>query len=465
VDTWIHGGLVITAGESYRANVGIENGRIAQVGPGLGGPAEQVLDAQGKWILPGIIDAHTHMELALSTTVSADDFTGGTQAAACGGVTTIIDFSLHHRGESLESCLKDRRRMADGHVAVDYGLHAEIIDLNEDILAEIPRLIGQGVTSFKLFLAYRRDGRMVDDGDLYAVLKRAGETGGLVLVHAENGPIVEVLTDRLVEQGNTAPIYHARSRPNQVEEEAVQRAIAISRFARGNLYIVHLSTGEGLRVVEEAHQQGTPVWAETCPQYLLLDEEAYLRDEGIDYVATPPLRTPRDREALWAGLAGESISVISTDHCPFTKAQKRQGGGNFSSLPSGLPGVETSLQLIHSHGVDADRLTPNQLVAAMSTNPAKIFGLYPAKGSLEVGSDADLVIFDPQAEYTISAERLHMATDFSPYDGFTGRGAVLTTMLRGVIISRNGQYCGPPGFGQFLRRRKFEPQRCQFWSA
>jgi dihydropyrimidinase len=346
---------------------------------------------------------------------------------------------------------------------VDYGLHAEIIEVNQGILDEIPRLIQQGVTSFKLYLAYRRDGRMVDDGALYAVLKRVAESGGLVLVHAENGPLLEQLTDRLLEEGQVDPIFHARSRPNQVEEEAVRRAMAISRFAQGHLYIVHLTTRQALAAVEEAQASGISVWAETCPQYLLLDESAYLREDGRDFIATPPLRSPQDREALWRGLAQGSISVISTDHCPFTKKQKRQGGRSFAQVPNGLPGVETSLPLIYSRGVAGGRLSANQMVAAMSTNPAKIFGLYPTKGSLEVGSDADLVIFDPEAEFSISAEKLHMNTDFSPYQGLEGCGGVQLTMLRGSIIAEGGQLCEPTGQGRFLHRRKFEPQECQFW--
>lgn len=463
MDTWIRGGLVVTAKGSFRAEIGIEAGRIAQVSSHQRGSAAQVLDAEGKWILPGIIDAHTHMELPLKKAVSADDFTSGTIAAACGGVTTIIDFSLHRQGASLEACLRDRRRAADGRVAVDYGLHAEIIDIGQGVLDEIPRLVQKGVTSFKLFLAYRRDGRMVDDGAMYAVLKRVGQAGGLVLVHAENGPLLEHLTDQLLKQGKIAPVYHARSRPNQVEEEAIRRAIAISHFARGNLYIVHLTTRQGLRAVQNAQGDGVAVWAETCPQYLLLDEGAYLGSEGRDFIATPPLRSREDQEALWRGLAQGTISVISTDHCPFTREQKRQGGESFAQVPNGLPGVETSLPLIFSQGVASDRLTANQLVAAMSTNPAKIFGLYPTKGCLEVGSDADVVIFDPEAEFVISAETLHTNTDFSPYQGFAGRGVVQLTMLRGLIIAQNGQFCGPSGYGKFLHRRKFEPDGCQLW--
>jgi len=457
--------LIVTAEKSYRAEIGIKDGRIAQISGGQVSAAAQVLDAEGKWILPGIIDVHTHMELPMELATSCDDFTTGTRAAACGGVTTIIDFSLHRKGTSLEASLRDRRRAADGRVAVDYGLHAEIVEVNEAILDEIPRLVRDGVTSFKLYMAYRRDGRMVDDGGLYAVLKRTAEVSGLVMVHAENGPLLEHLTEQLLMDGKVAPIFHARSRPHQVEEEAVRRAIYLSRFAHGHLYIVHLTTSQALSAVQETHDGGFPVWAETCPQYLLLDETVYLGEGGGDFIATPPLRSPKDREALWLGLAQGGISVISTDHCPFTKEQKRLGMERFDRIPNGLPGVETSLPLIYTHGVYQGHLTANQLVAAMSANPAKIFGLYPAKGALEVGSDADLVIFDPQVEFTISAKALHMNTDFSPYQGFTCRGAVQLTMLRGRIIAQNSQFCGSSGYGQFLHRRIFEPDNCQFWST
>lgn len=463
MDIWIRGGLLITAEKSFPAEIGIQAGRIAQISDHQEGTASQVLDAEGKWVLPGIIDVHTHMELPLGKVVSSDDFISGSKAAACGGVTTIVDFSLHRRGLSLERCLRDRRRAADGRVVVDYGLHAEVIDVHREILDEIPLLIRKGVTSFKLYMAYRRDGRMVDDGALYAVLKRVGESGGLVLVHAENGPLLEHLTDQLLGEGQVAPIFHARSRPNQVEEEAVRRAIAISHFAQGQLYIVHLTTREALIAVQEAQASGVSVWAETCPQYLLLDESVYSREDGRDFIATPPLRSPEDREALWRGLAQGNISVISTDHCPFTKEQKRQGARSFAQVPNGLPGVETSLPLIYSRGVGGGHLSANQMVAAMSTNPAKIFGLYPTKGSLEVGSDADLVIFDPEAEFSISAEDLHMNTDFSPYQGFEGFGEIQLTMLRGKIIAQRGQFCGPSGQGRFLHRRKCEPEKCQFW--
>ncbi len=459
MDTWIRGGLLVTAEKSHQADVGIEGGRIVRIADRHTGSAARVLDAEGKWILPGIIDVHTHMELPLESGTSADDFASGTRAAACGGVTTIIDFSLHRAGASLQACLGDRRQAADGRVAVDYGLHAEITQVNDAILDEIPRLIRDGVTSFKLYLAYRRDGRMVDDGGLYAVLKRAAEVGGLVLVHAENGPLQEYLTDELLCQEKVAPIFHARSRPHQVEEEAVRRAIAICRFAQGHLYIVHVTTKQALAAIEEARREGLAVWTETCPQYLLLDESAYLGPDGKNFIATPPLRSPQDQESLWQGLANGTISVISTDHCPFTRAQKEGAGESFVDVPNGLPGVETSLPLMHAWGVNRDLLTANQLVAHMSTNPARLFGLYPSKGSLEVGSDADLVIFDPQEEFTISAENLHMNTDFSPFQGWKGRGSVQLTMLRGEIIAREGQFCGRPGYGRFLSRRRFEPSQ------
>jgi dihydropyrimidinase len=460
MDTWIRGGLLVTPEGSYRAEVGIRDGRIARLEATQREAAKEVVDAQGKWILPGIIDIHTHMELPVKGTVSADDFVSGTRAAACGGVTTIIDFSLHRPRASLIDCFRERRRAADGRVAVDYGLHAEIVDVTDAILGEIPILVEEGVTSVKLYLAYGQDGRMVDDGQLYAVLRQCAGTGILAMVHAENGPLADRLTGELIRQGRTDPAAHPDSRPNFVEQEAVGRAVAIARFARGFLYIVHVTTREALETLRDAHRRGDPVWAETCPQYLLLDESVYARDDGRQYIATPPLRSLDDQKALWKELAQGHLSVISSDHCPFTTNQKRAAGDRFDRVPSGLPGVETSLCLIHSRGVDGGRLDPNRMVAALSVNPAKIFGLYPQKGALQEGSDADLVIFDPEKEFTISADDLHMQTDFSPYEGISGRGAVTMTMLRGNIIARQGRYCGSAGDGIYLPRKAFDEQRC-----
>jgi len=460
MDTWIRGGLLITPKGSYRAEIGIQNGRIARIETAQRESAGQVVDAEGKWILPGIVDVHTHMELPVKGAVSADDFASGTRAAACGGVTTIIDFSLHRPGGSPIDCFRKRRRAADGRVAVDYGLHAEIVDPTDEVLGEIPSLVEEGVTSVKLYLAYGRDGRMVDDGQLYAVLRQCAEAGALVMVHAENGSLADALTDELIRTGRTDPTAHPDSRPNIVEQEAVQRAVAIARLAGGALYIVHMTTREALEVLREAHRRRDPVWAETCPQYLLLDESVYAREDGLQYIATPPLRSPDDQQALWNGLAGGHLSVISTDHCPFTAEQKKRGGDRFDRVPSGLPGVETSLTLIHSRGVGGGHLDPNRMVAAMSANPAGIFGLYPQKGCLREGSDADLVIFDPDKEFVISADDLHMNTDFSPYEGVSGRGAVIMTMLRGKVIVREGQYCGSAGDGIYLTRKSFDVQAC-----
>ena len=459
MDIWIHGGLLISPRESRRVGIGIRGGRIARVTDGPDETAEEVIDARGKWILPGLIDVHTHMELPARGTVSADDFVSGTQAAACGGVTTIIDFSLHRTGASLVDCYRERRGAADGRAAVDYGLHAEIVDPGDRVLEEIPALIGEGVTSFKLYLAYGRDGRMVDDGQLYAVLRRCGREGGLVMVHAENGPLADRLTDELIARGQTGPPAHPRSRPDFVEQEAVGRAVAINRFAGGALYIVHVSTRAALDVIRQAHRREEPVWAETCPHYLLLDEDVYSRGDGLQYIATPPLRTADDQEALWDGLACGDLSVIATDHCPFTRRQKLDRGDRFDRVPSGLPGVETSLVLVHSQGVGRGRFAPGRMVAAMSANPARIFGLYPRKGCLQEGSDADMVIFDPQGEFVLSAGDLHMRTDFSPYQGMSGRGAVTMTLLRGKIIARDGRYCGSAGDGNYLRRDTFDRRR------
>jgi dihydropyrimidinase len=460
MDIWIRGGLVITSQGSYRAEIGIQGGRIACLETTPGDTDGRMIDAQGKWVLPGIIDVHTHMELPAKGVISADDFASGTRAAAYGGVTTILDFSLHRRGDSLIDCYRQRRRAADGRVAVDYGLHAEIIDPSDKVLAEIPSLVGEGVTSIKLYLAYGRDGRMVDDGQLYAVLRHSAAAGALVMVHCENGPLTDRLTDDLIRRGKNGPTAHPRSRPNLVEEEAVRRAVTIARFARGPLYIVHLTTQGALTVLREAQARNDRVWAETCPQYLLLDERVYEEENGIQYIVTPPLRSPEDQRALWEGLAQGHLSVLSTDHCPLTREQKLAARDRFDRVPSGLPGVETSLPLMYSRGVDEGRLNPHQLVAAMSTNPAKIFGLYPQKGCLQEGSDADLVIFDPEKEFNISASSLHMHTDFSPYEGLSGRGAVDMTLLRGNIIVRKGRYCGSPGDGVFLRRKRFSGQPC-----
>jgi dihydropyrimidinase len=453
--TVIRNGTVVTATDTFEADVLIEGEQVAVVGNCRGVDGDVVLDAAGKLLLPGGVDAHTHLDMPLGAITSSDDFYSGTVAAACGGTTTVIDFATPSRGQRLHDAVETWMRKAEDKAAVDYGFHVIIDDVSDETEREMDALVGEGITSFKVFMAYK-DTLMLDDGAILRVLKRSRENGALVSVHAENGDAIDVAVKRALACGQTAPRYHAETRPPAVEAEAVRRAIALAGMADARLYIVHLSTAEGLEAVSDARRRGIAVMAETCPQYLVLSADKYDEPgfEAAKYVMSPPLRAQPMQDPLWRGLALGDISVVATDHCPFRMAdQKTLGLHDFSKIPNGAPGIETRLTLLHTFGVlEQHRLSLNRFVDVTSTSPARIFGLYPRKGTIAPGSDADIVVFDPHRETVISAATHHMNVDYSLYEGWAIRGGVEDVLLRGRRIIAAGRFVGTPGAGRYLPR-------------
>jgi dihydropyrimidinase len=447
----------VTAVDNYVADILVEDGKVSLIGRRLDMEADRVFDATGRLVIPGGIDPHTHMELPFGGTSASDDFRTGTIAAAHGGTTTIIDFAVQYHGQSLIEAVDNWHAKAEGKTAVDYGFHLITTDLPDERVPEMRRLIGEGVMSFKLFMAYPGV-FLVDDATIYRAMKNAGEAGGLICMHAENGIVINEIIKHALAEGKTAPKYHALTRPTKAEAEGVHRAIAIAEMADSPVYIVHLSCSDALEEVREARDLGIPAYAETCPQYLFLDYSAYEQEgfEGAKYVMTPPLREKWNQDKLWQGLAGNDLQVISTDHCPFCfKEQKELGRDDFTKIPNGGPGVEHRMSLVYDGGVVGNRISLNRFVEITSTSAAKLFGLFPRKGTIAVGSDADIVIFDPDEEMTISASTHHMNVDYSAYEGRTVRGVTKTVLSRGRVVIDDGQYVGKPGDGQFLKRSTF----------
>src|SRR5690242_15202349 len=455
--TLIKGGHVVTAVDSYVADILIDDSTIALIGRDLERivtSPDKTIDANGRLVFPGGIDPHTHMDLPFGGTAASDDFETGTRAAAFGGTTTIIDFAVQYHGQALNQALDVWFAKAESKATIDYGFHLILTDLPDDRLQGLPDLIRQGVSSFKLFMAYPGV-FLVDDATIFKAMTVAGENGGLICMHAENGVVIDVLVKRALAEGKTAPKYHALTRPTRAEAEGVHRAIAIAEMAHSPVYIVHLSCYDALREVQAARDLGLPAFAETCPQYLFLDYTYYERDgfEGAKWVMTPPLRDKSNQEKLWSGLRGNDLQVISTDHCPFCfKEQKELGRDDFTKIPNGGPGVEHRMSLVFDGGVVQRRITLNRFVELTSTAAAKIFGLFPRKGTIAVGSDADIVIFDPNQDQTISVKTHHMNVDYSAYEGRKIKGAVETVVSRGSIVIEKGEFKGKAGNGRFLKR-------------
>src|SRR5271165_1677947 len=451
----IKNGTVVSADKTFAADVLIEGGTIKEVRPGiLAEPAHQLVDAANMLLLPGGIDVHTHLDMPFGGTTSSDDFETGTRAAAFGGTTTLIDFAIQPKGTKMRDALDTWWKKAESRACIDYGLHMIVTDLGDAGLEDMDSLVGEGVASFKLFMAYPGV-LMVDDATIYKAMAQTAKNGALICMHAENGGVIDVIVQRALAEGKTAPIYHALTRPTVAEAEAVHRAIAMAEIAGAPVYIVHLSSEDALNQVREARDRGLPAFAETCPQYLLLSQEEMERPdfEGAKYVFTPPLREKKNLPKLWEGLKHDHLQVVSTDHCPFCfKEQKSLGKDDFTKIPNGGPGIENRLQLIYHHGVNAGELSLNRFVELTSTAPARIFGMYPRKGEIAPGSDADVVIWDPQAPYTISAATHPMRVDYSMFEGFEVKGNVKTVLSRGEVIVNNGAFLGKSGRGEYLRR-------------
>ena len=453
--TLIEGGTVVTATETMAADVVIEDEKIAAIGVGMNVEADKVIDATGRYVMPGGVDAHTHMELPFGGSFCSDDFETGTRAAAFGGTTTIVDFALQDFGEGLRQGLDrwlDKAKIA----CTDYGLHVIVREVTDQVLKEMDELVGEGVTSFKLFMAYPGV-FMLDDASIFRAMRQAADSGALIMMHAENGGPIDVLVRQFLEEGKTAPVNHGLTRPAVMEGEAVHRVFKLAELAGTPAYIVHLSSRDALNAVREARNRGMPAFAETCPQYLYLsiDDMARPGFEGAKFVCSPPLRTADHQEELWKGLAGGDLQVVSTDHAPFNYVgQKDLGKDDFSKIPNGLPSVEDRFTLLYG-GVEAGHIGLNRFVEIVATAPAKMFGLYPRKGTIAPGSDADVVVFDPRVERVISAERHHMRVDYSCYEGRRVRGLPEVVLQRGRVLVENGEFHGQPGWGTFIPRSRF----------
>lgn len=449
LDRVIANGTLVTAEATTRADLGIAGERIAAIGKDLTG--QEVMDATGMLVLPGAVDEHVHLQMPVGEFASSDDFCTGTVAAAYGGTTTVVDFAEPKADQSLVRCLTERRAEADGKVAIDYGLHMTLSRADADTLAQVPDSIQAGSASFKLYMAY--EGLRLNDGGLLRALTVLREHGGRALVHAENHHAIVYLTTQALAEGRTGPENHPLSRPALMEAEAIHRLLALAHVTDTPLVLAHLSCALGLEAVQAARARNQTVWVETCPQYLLLDQKEYRRPgfEGAKFVMAPPPRTAADRSALWAGLAAGEIDTVATDHCPFFyRTQKTRGRDNFSRIPGGAPGIETRLTLLHTYGVRTGRLTLERWVETCCTAPARRFGLAPRKGTLAIGADADIVVFDPEKQVTLSFESLHQNVDYCPYEGWEVKGYPVTVLSRGEAIVRDGEFVGTKGRGRFL---------------
>ncbi len=457
--TCIAGGIVVTASETIRADVLIDGERVSMLGTDLAQYADRVVDATGKLVMPGAIDVHTHLDMPFGGTTSCDDFTTGHVAALHGGTTMHIDFSQQPRGGSLQDGLETWHEKANGRAIMDYGFHMIVTDARPEVIEELDSMVEQGVTSFKLFLAYPGV-FMVDDDTLFAVMERASRNGGLVMMHCENGHVIDTLVKRANDEGNTSPGWHYRTRPSTLEGESTERAIALAKVADAPLYIVHVTCAEAVDAIARAREAGQKVWGETCIQYFYLTQDDLDRPdfEGAKYVCSPPLRTEADQARLWEAIRRDELEVVSTDHCPFRFAdQKSLGKETFSAIPNGLPAIEERMPLL-SEAVHEGRLSVQRLVEVAATNPAKLFGCYPQKGTIAPGSDADIVVWDADLTTTWSADTIHSAVDYTCFDGMTTRGGATHVFSRGELVIEDGELtdAATPGRGKFVKRRTFE---------
>ncbi len=458
----IKGGRVITAADDVVADVLVEGERVALMGESLQVAAERTIDARGMYVLPGCVDPHTHLDLPFGGTVTIDDVEAGQIAAAFGGTTCHVDFCIQQKGQRFADALAHWHAKAEGKQVIDMGYHVGVTDLSAPgALEELATLPERGVTSYKLFMAYK-GALMVDDATLFRTMEVAARTGALVMVHAENGDVIDILVQEALAAGHTEPRWHARTRPAETEGEATNRAIQLARIAGAPLYVVHVSCAEAVEPIAAARARGWDVWGETCTQYFFADETYLDRPdfEGAKFVYTPPPRDKRNQEVLWRAVSNDALSVISTDHCAFNwKGQKTLGRDDFSKIPNGAAGLENRLQMIHHFGVGDGHITLNRMVELLATNPAKLFGLYPRKGTLAPGSDADIVVFDPHKRVTISAASHHSRADYNLYEGTQVTGSPEIVLLRGQVIVEGDELLAEPGLGRYVPRARFAHAR------
>jgi dihydropyrimidinase len=454
----IKGGRVVTAADSYVADVLVEGERITRIGAGLAAAADRVIDASGKLVLPGCVDPHTHLDMPFGGTVTIDDFTSGHVSAAFGGTTCHVDFCIQSRGQSFAEALATWHGKREGKAVIDNGFHIAITDLEEGgSLEELATLPEQGISSYKLFMAYKGV-LQVSDETLFRTMEVAARTGALVMVHAENGDAIDVLVREALAAGDTDPVHHALTRPPELEGEATHRAIQLAHVAGAPLYVVHVTCRDAVEPIAAARAKGWQVWGETCTQYFAVDISFLERPgfEGAKYVYSPPARPREHQDVLWDAVRSDVLSVVSTDHCAFLwDGQKTLGRDDFTKIPNGGPGLEDRLVMLHELGVRQGRITLNRMVDLLATQPAKLFGLYPRKGTIAPGSDADIVIFDPDRPKTISAAAGHSKCDYNLYEGTEVTGDVDTVLIRGTVVVEDGELHVEPGFGQFVKRARF----------